>query len=763
MTNGLVHVVMAVFDPSADHLLAQMRSLAAQTGVALRLHVVVADLQSGPAVLDAARQAGLTPRMLLPPRRLGAAAAFEHGLAAALADSRRGDLFAFCDQDDVWHRDKLAVSVAALRRRRHCRLVHTDARLVDNDLSVLAPSMFRHERRDRRTGLRSLLYRNSITGMTAVFTRDVVEHALPFPRQNGAFYYHDLWIGLVAAAKGPVVCLPRPTVDYRQHDRNAVGAVTGRNGPRLLSRAWLRHRFASFSLSCYLAKSLVLRADELAFLDKSAFDRRRIRQLRPYLRHFAPGLAFFADAALYGLRGRSGLADHAFSQGLVKTGRLIWAARKVLRLDFTNRLKEFDDAGFSIAPGTVPRSEMPSTAPQSRCKLWYSYVDHRKNLSFEPRVTAERRAACTVLVPTLNPTEIFAGVATALQLGLGLAQRGYPVRFISTDLPMVNAAASMGLLGDMLPASERDKTLARIELACGVSTDSLDFAPDEKLVATAWWTAHLAQKILARPGMAPANFYYLVQDYEPNFYAWGTDFAGAVESYGMNCIPVFNTTILRDYFLSQGHGFGGRTGLAFRPSIDIDRYAGLTRLPAQTRRRIAVYGRPEVPRNMFPVCIEALAELVRGLDLTSEEVEIVSVGLTHDPILLPKNLSIQSLGKLSIEDYPAFLATVDIGLSLMYSPHPSHLPIEMAAAGARVVTNSFGPKDLSTLTPLITSVAPNPADVARALVRTWQALGRAPLARDRRIDLSPLGRPLDDIVGSLHAAFAQDSRKKHVA
>lgn len=144
-------------------------------------------------------------------------------------------------------------------------------------------------------------------------------------------------------------------------------------------------------------------------------------------------------------------------------------------------------------------------------------------------------------------------------------------------------------------------------------------------------------------------------------------------------------------------------------------------------------------------------------------VEIVSVGMAHEPIVLPGDVVVRSLGKLAMEDYPVFLTTVDIGLSLMYSPHPSHPPIEMAAAGAHVVTNGFGPKDLSRLSPLIRSAPPTPAGVARELVDAWAALDAPLPPTARQIDLSPLGRNLDDVCAALAVSMTPRNTSKRVA
>jgi len=119
--------------------------------------------------------------------------------------------------------------------------------------------------------------------------------------------------------------------------------------------------------------------------------------------------------------------------------------------------------------------------------------------------------------------------------------------------------------------------------------------------------------------------------------------------------------------------------LAFRPSIDVSRYATGVR-KSKPRRKIALYGRPEVERNMFPMAIEAL-DIFMGLEgLGPDDVELVSIGLAHEPVNFPTGVRLESLGKLPWEEYPDYLLGVDVGLSLMYSPHPSHPPIEITLA-----------------------------------------------------------------------------------
>ena len=142
------------------------------------------------------------------------------------------------------------------------------------------------------------------------------------------------------------------------------------------------------------------------------------------------------------------------------------------------------------------------------------------------------------------------------------------------------------------------------------------------------------------------------------------------------------------------------------------------------------------------------------LDLRNTSLETLDLFMDEstDPflfkdILFANGHRMRSLGKIPWPDYPGFLSGVDLGLSLMLSPHPSHPPIEMAAAGARVVTNRFEGKCLSSLTTAIRSVPPTPLALSEALHEAWAAGPASPA--ERRFDLSALGAPLAEAIDHL--------------
>lgn len=747
-------VVMAVYQPDMDALRAQLLSIATQDHAPRWLVLVEADGTSGDQALAIAREVGLGDAALLVRGggHLDAVRAFELGLFTALdvTDDTPDALIALSDQDDVWHTDRLARGVAVLGNKPAVMMVHSDARLVDGQGGLIHVSMFAFERRHAAPGLRGLLYRNTVTGMTTLMRRTVVEVALPFPAQSGVHFFHDLWLALVAEGLGGVDLIRAPLVDYRQHGGNAIGAVdrTMRASIGRINRNWLVREAGAYGLARYLAQSLHVRLNEP---DMPASD---LRGVRPWRRGMGGG--HFWDAIKLAATGHFGLARIALGHGIVGAGRVAWSARIAWRDGMPRAKLRFDKRIYGLSPGVEPAGLGDDLKDDG--KDAGDLIDLRKTPGWTPQMTAPE-PCINLLIPTLNPAEAFAGVGTAMDLGLGLAARGHRVRMIATDMPMVSEPASRRFILSRLEAAHKDSGAAtRLSLCCGVIGDTEGVAPvlpshvGDTFIATAWWSAHVAQTLITEHGYRQTRIGYLIQDFEPNFYAWGGEFADAMASYDMDILPVFNTTLLRAYFAEQGFGFARDTALAFRPSIDVSRYSSGARSARTGPRKLALYGRPEVARNMFPLALEALDRFVRAENLSPADIEIVSAGMAHKDVDLANGVVVKSVGKLPWEEYPGFLLGLDLGLSLMYSPHPSHPPLEMAASGVRVVTNDFGPKRLGELSDAIVSAPARAPDLGAALSQAWHMGPVDDATRD--LDLAPLGLPLADALDALSRDMA---------
>lgn len=155
--------------------------------------------------------------------RLGA-----RGNFARLVDAAHADYVLFCDQDDIWQVGKISSSLALMREMESRYgsnmplLVHSDLVVVDESLKVLGPSFFSYSGIDpARDTLSDLLLGNVVTGCTMLANRALCDLARPVPPDALMF---DHWFALVAAGLGRIACLAQPTVLYRQHEANLIGA-----------------------------------------------------------------------------------------------------------------------------------------------------------------------------------------------------------------------------------------------------------------------------------------------------------------------------------------------------------------------------------------------------------------------------------------------------------------------------------------------------------------------------------------------------------
>ena len=216
----LVAICMGTYEPDPDMLRAQIDSIRSQTDT--RWVCVISDDHSSEERFAALRSiVGSDERFSVSRagQRTGFYRNFERSLQ--LAPPSAG-LLAFCDQDDVWHREKLHTLRASLGS---AMLAYSDMRLVDEAGHTLRETLWQG-RRNNSSNLASMLMANTVTGAAALFRREVAERALPFPDSPG-LEFHDHWIALIALAIGEIAYIDRPLYDYVQHRSAVVGNVAG--------------------------------------------------------------------------------------------------------------------------------------------------------------------------------------------------------------------------------------------------------------------------------------------------------------------------------------------------------------------------------------------------------------------------------------------------------------------------------------------------------------------------------------------------------
>ncbi|WP_155760268.1 rhamnosyltransferase WsaF family glycosyltransferase [Stenotrophomonas maltophilia] len=333
-----------------------------------------------------------------------------------------------------------------------------------------------------------------------------------------------------------------------------------------------------------------------------------------------------------------------------------------------------------------------------------------------------------LVLPSINKQHYFGGIHTAVLIYRELCRHFPASRIVLVDSSPDEEALSRFSDHTLVPADQTSSAMRQIVPFSDRYQKTLPVAGEDIWVATAWWTAYAAQRMLQWQGSnggVDRPMVYLIQDFEPGFYPWSSQYALALSTYRCDRdIGIFNTGLLADFFEQHDLRYAQRSVFepvlhdGLRPALQQVRNA-----PAARDRRIVVYARPGTPRNAFELICEGL-RLWGWKDARAAQWEVAAPGeLQSDLDLGP--FSLKALGKLNIDAYAELLSTSALGLSLMVSPHPSYPPLEMAAFGMGVVTNRYDNKRLDETTENIVSLeSMTPEAICAALMAQVDACER---------------------------------------
>lgn len=161
---------------------------------------------------------------------LGAGRSFMH-----LLEVTDADYYMFSDQDDVWMPDKIERTLRKLREVEsqwpaEAVGVFTDLTVVDKDLNVLMPSLWKGDNRHpeyTRDFYKQWVNRHATYGCTQMMNKVAKGIVLPYHQFEGVQGAHDNWVEYVLIKKGHYDYLEEATILYRQHGSNVVGANFG--------------------------------------------------------------------------------------------------------------------------------------------------------------------------------------------------------------------------------------------------------------------------------------------------------------------------------------------------------------------------------------------------------------------------------------------------------------------------------------------------------------------------------------------------------
>ena len=140
-----------------------------------------------------------------------------------------GDYFAYCDQDDIWNKDKLYKELEYLKSNKAC-MVCCNADAIDTVGKILTKSYMcitdaEKEKIENNTIWKELLIRNCFWGCTMLISSDSARNSLPFCKNM----YHDHYLALYASIQGRICFVDKALMQYRIHGDNQTGFLKDAN------------------------------------------------------------------------------------------------------------------------------------------------------------------------------------------------------------------------------------------------------------------------------------------------------------------------------------------------------------------------------------------------------------------------------------------------------------------------------------------------------------------------------------------------------
>jgi hypothetical protein len=345
---------------------------------------------------------------------------------------------------------------------------------------------------------------------------------------------------------------------------------------------------------------------------------------------------------------------------------------------------------------------------------------------FDPidvEVDASLPVRVNVLVPAFDLENMSAGFFGVFEIASWLDELGYRVRLVLFE----NFGFYMEPLKKNLSGHPGlHNLLDRVELAyLGERRSPLRVSPDDMAVATVWYSAYLAQRIQSLTTQGP--FLYLIQDDESNFHPSGANSVLAANTYAMDFVALVSSESLYRHFCENVAGTirdDPSRAAPFHNASSRSR-GGTSQRSVEATKTFVYYSRPTVDRNAFDLGIQAIRVAVQTDVLNLNEWRFIGIGIGEMDVEIAEGHYLEQLKRLSIKDYRKAISDFDAGLSLMISPHPSLVPVDLAGSGVPVVTNVYGTKTAEYLQGISRNIVPAELNVDSLVLAIQEAVLRA--------------------------------------
>lgn len=295
-----------------------------------------------------------------------------------------------------------------------------------------------------------------------------------------------------------------------------------------------------------------------------------------------------------------------------------------------------------------------------------------------------------LVTDSLNADSLFGGVATSLILATLYAKNNnMDLRIITRNTENNPKNFFRFLEQYKISPPQKVEFFSDFDATASSSKLKLEVSEQDIFLATSWWSADAISKTNLRK-----RFFYILQEVEPFFYPHGDDrLLCEATLANPNIDFIVNSKLLFDYYKDNHYTNITENGCYFEPAFPEHLFtAKEDTFTKKEKYTLFFYGRPNNLRNLFFTGLEYLDEALNSNILDKDKWNIVLAGADTPPFFFTNGQKPTVKGRMSWQEYSNLTSNVDLAFCLMCTPHPSYPPLDMAASGAVVLTNTFANK-----------------------------------------------------------------------
>jgi len=326
---------------------------------------------------------------------------------------------------------------------------------------------------------------------------------------------------------------------------------------------------------------------------------------------------------------------------------------------------------------------VPIPAPYQKLReYWLRTHRHLQPMNIVRDSRSVRRV--NLVISSLGRGQLFGGIATCTAIATVVAKKlGLPLRIITRD-GGVTLEQYWGILAVMgiEPCADVSFYSDSMRDDVGRGCPPLYCSHSDFFLASSWWTA-----TVLRHSVENKNVHHIIQEDELMFYQRGDDYLDCWNALNApDSKYIVNSSYLHAWF-KEAYPQIFRSSVLFEPVFRRDETRHF--LPKKTYN-LFFYARMTNPRNLFWFGMQIIDDCFRKGVLDPREWNIYLAGDDSiPPVEFFGGISAVNLGILSWQEYHDFLKNVDLGVCLIYTPHPGYPVFDVASAGGVAVTNKL--------------------------------------------------------------------------